>query len=159
MTRSLNVADPHRFFQFEADFVDSLRCIPMQVRLKLDTCGIKLKLPQWHQFTPEERQALAEMSCRSEAEIQAYREFLCHLVLEHTGTPATDLPVEADPAWLDTTTVPDSVEAHTQEHRVELTLEKWAILAPLERFVLIKLSRSSHENKNFGPALREFHLV
>jgi hypothetical protein len=26
------------FFQFEADFVESLCCIPMQVRLKLDTC-------------------------------------------------------------------------------------------------------------------------
>ncbi|HEY9298982.1 MAG TPA: nitrate reductase associated protein, partial [Phormidium sp.] len=27
-----------KFFQFEADFVNSLRCIPMQVRYKLDTC-------------------------------------------------------------------------------------------------------------------------
>ncbi len=33
-------------FQFEADFVASLRCIPIQVRYKLDTCGIKLKLVQ-----------------------------------------------------------------------------------------------------------------
>jgi hypothetical protein len=51
------------FFQFEADFVDSLRCIPMQVRMKLDTCGIKLKLTHWHQFTQQERQALVEMPC------------------------------------------------------------------------------------------------
>lgn len=35
------------FFAFESDFVDSLRCIPMVVRYKLDTCGIKLKLPEW----------------------------------------------------------------------------------------------------------------
>jgi len=39
--RVATIAD---FFQFEADFVDSLRCIPMQVRFKLATCGIKLKL-------------------------------------------------------------------------------------------------------------------
>lgn len=39
------------FFAFEADFVVSLGCIPMRVRYKLDTCGIKLKLPQWHQLT------------------------------------------------------------------------------------------------------------
>lgn len=159
MTRSLNVADPHHFFQFEADFVDSLRCIPMQVRLKLDTCGIKLKLPQWHQFTPEEREALAEMSGRSEAEIQAYREFLCQLVLAYTGTPATDLPVEAAPAWLDATAIPTSVQEKAQENQVVITLEQWRALAPLERFVLIKLSRSSHENKNFRPALKELELA
>jgi len=27
-------------YLFETNFVDSLRCIPMQVRFKLDTCGI-----------------------------------------------------------------------------------------------------------------------
>ncbi|NET53376.1 MAG: hypothetical protein F6K09_33390 [Merismopedia sp. SIO2A8] len=62
------------FFQFEADFVNSLRCIPMQVRFKLDTCGIKLKLIQWHNFNQQERQALVEMPCTTPAEIQAYRE-------------------------------------------------------------------------------------
>ncbi|MBD0342498.1 MAG: nitrate reductase associated protein, partial [Microcoleus sp. Co-bin12] len=36
------------FFEFEADFVEALRCIPMKVRLKLDTCGIKLKLQDWN---------------------------------------------------------------------------------------------------------------
>jgi len=40
------------FFEFEADFVDSLRCIPMHVRLKLDTC-IKLKLAQWNILVPQ----------------------------------------------------------------------------------------------------------
>jgi hypothetical protein len=48
------------FFEFEADFVEALRCIPMQVRLKLDTCGIKLKLQDWNHFNQAERQ----MSCR-----------------------------------------------------------------------------------------------
>ena len=48
------------FFKFEDDFVDSLRCIPMQVRFKLDNCGVKLKLSHWYQFTEQERQTLVE---------------------------------------------------------------------------------------------------
>ncbi len=148
-----------QFFQFEADFIASLRCIPMQVRLKLDTCGIKLKLPQWHQFSPKERQALVELPCTTESEIQAYRELLQRLVLEHAGIAATDLPVEANPAWIDTTTVPNSVQAAAQEIGVTITLNQWVVLTPEQRFALIKLSRSNHENENFLPAVKEFHLV
>jgi hypothetical protein len=37
--------------------------------------------------------------------------------------------------------------------------EQWAALSPLQRFALIKLSRSSHENSNFLPALKEFQLA
>ncbi len=39
------------------------------------------------------------------------------------------------------------------------TLEQWKKLTKIQRFVLTKLSRSNHENRNFIPALREFHLV
>jgi hypothetical protein len=64
------------FFEFEADFVDSLRCIPMQVRCKLDTCGIKLKLSDWSHLTQADREALVELPCSTETEIQAYRKYL-----------------------------------------------------------------------------------
>lgn len=148
-----------QFFQFEADFVDSLRCIPMQVRLKLDTCGIKLKLPQWHRFSPEERQALVDLPCTTESEIQAYRELLQRLVKERAGVAATDLPVETNPEWLNTSTVPTSIQQQAQEIGVTITLDQWAALTPEQRFALIKLSRSDHENENFLPAIKEFHLV
>jgi hypothetical protein len=147
------------YYQFEADFVDSLRCIPMQVRLKLDTCGIKLKLPQWHQFTQEQRQALVDLPCTTDEQIQAYREFLRQLVLTHTGKPATDLPIEENPAWLDAQTVPASVQEKAQEVGAIVTPGQWASLPPVQRFALIKLSRSGHENNNFLPALQEFQLV
>jgi hypothetical protein len=147
------------FFQFEADFVDSLRCIPMQVRMKLDTCGVKLKLTHWHQFTPQERQELVEKPCTTVEEIQTYREYIQNLVINHTGTPASDLPVEDNPAWMDATTIPPTVQEKVQELGVSLTSQHWASLTPDQRFALIKLSRPSHENKNFLPALKEFQLV
>lgn len=147
------------FFEFEADFVDSLRCIPMQVRFKLDTCGVKLKLFHWNHFTPIERQALVEKPCTTENEIQSYREFTQHLVQRHSGAPASDLPVESHPAWMDATTIPPSLDEKAQEIGVSLTLQQWTALTPLQRFTLIKLSRPSHENQNFLPAMQEFHLL
>ncbi|KYC42844.1 nitrate reductase associated protein [Scytonema hofmannii PCC 7110] len=147
------------FFEFEADFVESLRCIPMQVRLKLDTCGIKLKLNQWNQFSEKERLALVERPCNTEETIQEYREFLRQLVQQHTGESATDLPVEEAPLWLDEQNIPNSVTSKAQEFGIEMTPNQWSNLLPVQRFALIKLSRSSHENKNFLPALKEFHVV
>lgn len=146
------------FFQFEADFVESLRCIPMQVRYKLDTCGVKLKLSHWTQFSAAERQALVEKPCSNE-EIAAYREFLQQLVKQHTGVTAGELPIESHPAWLNDTAIPSDLQLKAQEIGVTITLQQWRSLTPLQRFALIKLSRPSHENKNFIPALQEFHLV
>ncbi|MDZ8109443.1 MAG: nitrate reductase associated protein [Nostoc sp. DedQUE12a] len=146
------------FFEFEADFVDSLRCIPMQVRCKLDTCGIKLKLSDWNQMTTAERQALVELPCTTETEIQSYREYIEQLILQRTGIAAAKLPIEAHPAWLDDT-IPSTVQEKAQEIGVVLTQQKWASLTPLQRFALIKLSRPGHENKNFSRAIAEFHLL
>lgn len=148
-----------QFFQFEADFVDSLRCIPMQVRYKLDTCGVKLKLPHWLQFTPAERHTLSDLSCTTESEIQSYRSFLRQLVQSHTGETPSDLPIDPLPAWMDETVVPESVQDKGKAVGVSITLEQWATLTPLQRFALIKLSRSQHENKNFLPALKEFQII
>jgi hypothetical protein len=147
------------YFKFEADFVDSLRCIPMQVRCKLDTCGIKLKLPDWNQMTTDERQALVELPCTTETEIQSYRDHIQQLIIRLTGIPAKTLPIEPHPAWLDSATVPASLQEKAQEIGVTLTKQHWAALTPLQRFALIKLSHSGHENKNFKTAIAEFHLL
>lgn len=147
------------FFQFEADFVDSLRCIPMQVRFKLDTCGIKLKLSHWTHFSPTECQVLVEQPCTTKTEIQAYREFLQQLVKKHSGAPADELPVESHPAWMDENIIPHSIKEKAEENGVTVTPQQWVTLTPLQRFALLKLSRSNHENKNFLPAMQEFHLL
>jgi hypothetical protein len=147
------------FFEFEADFVDSLRCIPMQVRCKLDTCGIKLKLSDWNHMTQTERENLVKLPCTTPSEIQAYREHLQQLILQHTGTPASELPIEPNPPWLDCTTVPASLQEKAQEIGITLTPQQWAELNPLQRFALIKLSRPGHESKNFPKAMAEFNLV
>lgn len=147
------------FFTFEADFVDSLHCIPMQVRLKLDTCGVKLKLNHWNQFSDQERQSLVALNCTTDKQAAAYKEYLQNLVLQKTGSVAKDLPVEANPPWLDSQTIPERIMTKAQEFDVTISQQQWAQLTPLQRFALWKLSRPSHENRNFYPALQEFQLA
>jgi hypothetical protein len=127
--------------------------------MKLDTCGVKLKLSHWMQLTQPERMVLVNMACTTAAEAKIYRDFLQKLITEKTGTPAAELAIETHPAWLDESKIPDSVVEKAKEFQTEISLEQWQKLEPSQRFALIKLSRPSHENLNFYPALKEFHLV
>jgi hypothetical protein len=147
------------YFQFEADFVESLRCIPMAVRCKLDTCGIKLKLNQWNEFTLGDRQGLVEKSCESPEEIQAYRTFLCDLIENRAKSEVKTLEIDPNPAWLNDDLIPESLVEKTQAANVALTPEQWRSLTPIQRFALIKLSRPGHESHNLLPALQEFGLI
>ncbi len=147
------------FFEFEREFTESLRCIPMVVRFKLDTCGVKLKLDHWNRFDRTARLQLVEMPCSTPAEARTYRDRLQEMVVAQTGSPAKDLPVEPAPPWLSEDAPDELVVAKAEAFGVELTRHQWAALSPLQRFALIKLSRPSHENRNFLPALREFQLL
>ncbi len=147
------------YFKFEDDFVTSLRCIPMSVRYKLDTCGIKLKLAHWNQFPQDVRLQLVEQPTTTSTEIQAYRTLLYNLAEQYTDIPLKDLPIDQNPAWMDETTIPETVQQKSEEMKVNISQLQWQKLTPLQRFALIKLSRPSHENHNFLPALKEFNLI
>jgi hypothetical protein len=148
-----------KFFNFEADFVDSLRCIPMIVRLKLDTCGVKLKLAEWNHFTQAECQQLVDLPCEEVGEIETYKEYVSRLIFGHTQQQASLLSIDPNPPWLNDREIPSSIETKASEVQTEISLAQWASLSPLQRFALIKLTRSQHENNNFVPALAEFGLV
>jgi hypothetical protein len=142
------------FFQFEADFVESLRCVPMQVRFKLDTCGVKIKLFHWHHFSYAQRQKLLDLACDRPAEISAYKEFLFTLIPKDSVSL-----INVDPVWEDSDRLPDEVLQQAASFDVRITIDQWASLSNLQRFALTKLSRSHHENQNFLPALQEFNLI
>lgn len=146
------------YFDFEQDFVGSLRCIPMKVRHSLDTCGVKLKLEHWNQFTAQERRSLVDWPCDTKAAAAAYRDRLQALITERCGAPAKTLEIPTSPAWQETSHIPAQVVDKFESQKVPLSLEQWAELEELQRFALIKLSRASHENSNFIPAVKEFGL-
>lgn len=153
------IARTSSYFQFETDFVDALQCIPMLVRMKLDNCGVKLKLLHWNQFSRAEKQKLVELPCSTEEQRRAYRQWLQKLIVAKTGAPAKELAVEPNPPWLNEADIPLEVQTKAREQDLTLSLAQWSNLTPAQRFALIKLSRPSHENKNFVPALREFGIL
>ncbi|MGC1306661.1 MAG: nitrate reductase associated protein [Phormidesmis sp.] len=146
------------YFEFEQDFVGSLRCIPMVVRHSLDSCGVKLKLEHWNKFTPADRQALVNWPCDTPAARETYRQHLQALITKRSGAPAKTLAVPAEPPWQNLSEIPAQVAEKFQAHQVPLSLHQWKGLSELQRFALIKLSRASHENSNFMPAIQEFGL-
>jgi hypothetical protein len=156
----MNILLEKIYFRFEEDFVeDNVRCIPMIVRFKLDSCGIKLKLAEWSKMTPKERESLAEMPCHTEEEINHYRNCLEELIFNRTGNEATTLPVVENPPWTNTEEMPYPLEEKLKEFNWNISIQQWQWLSELQRFTLLKLSYPGHENKNFPIAMREFRLL
>ena len=146
------------FFAFESDFVETLKCVPMVVRYKLDSCGVKLKLHEWAKFSVQQKQALAFMGCYTESEVLDYGQFVKKLVLEKFQYHAS-LLTEVNDSWNTLHQVPDEVQLKAEEWNCQpLTLKQWMNLDTLQRFALVKLSRSGHEGKNFPVALAEFNI-
>jgi len=153
------VNNPSTVFQFESDFAGALYCIPMSVRLKLDNVGVKVSLKQWNKLARDERDQLLIRPCDSPADCRAYHDYLVAAIEARTGDKASELAVTEHPEWLDASRIPLQVsEYFAAEGRSTLTVPQWAGLAPLQRYVLIKLTRPGHRNENFLPALREFGL-
>ena len=156
----METAEASVSFLFEEDFMeDNIRCIPMIVRFKLDACGIKLKLSEWSKFSAAERSFLTGYHLDTQEHIAAYRRYLQDLVFTCTKQEATDLPVEAFPEWAMVNQIPSCVAQRMMEYNRTLMLSQWAQLSDLQRFALIKLSRSGHEHKNFQKAIKEFGLT
>ncbi|WP_297762316.1 nitrate reductase associated protein [Thermosynechococcus sp.] len=148
------------FFDFEAEFASSLRCIPMIVRYKLDVCGVKLKLLHWLQLSHKQRQWLVVTPCDTPEDQANYRQQLRDWVTQNHGSPPSDLEMPQPYPWTITTKLPEIIQQQlTKVPHHSLTVEKWAALTPLQRFALLKLSQPGHENRNFWPALQEFGLV
>jgi hypothetical protein len=148
-----------QLFNFESDFVATLRCIPMAVRFKLDRVAIKLSLRQWSRLTRDDRQVLLLRPCDTPAEIDDYREVLADLVFQRAGEAAKPLAEPPTDIWTRTLTVPAEIGRFADAIGAQPPSNpQWAGLTILQRFVLAKLTRDNHDNVNFVPALREFGL-
>ena len=144
------------FFTFENDFVNTLKCVPMIVRYKLDSCGIKLRLAEWAKFSLEDKKALAYMPCYTAREVAKYGDYVKKIVRKHYSHEASTLTF-VDDSWNKIHEIPVEVQKKAAEWDCpEVTLKNWMNMDTLQRFALVKLSRSGHEGQNFPVALKEF---
>ena len=147
------------FFQFESDFVNTLKCVPMIVRYKLDSCSVKLKLHEWAKFSLTDKEILARMPCYTASEIEYYGNFVKLLVRQYFGYEASTL-ASVDDSWNHISHIPEEIQQKAAEWQCpEIKLKEWIGLDILQRFALVKLSRSGHEGRNFPIALKEFGIV
>jgi hypothetical protein len=141
------------FFKFEEDFaIDFIRCIPMIVRIKLDLCGVKLKLSQWCRFTHEQRFELSAFPILCNEDVEVFKDRLLQLIEDDD---VSFVAVNEHPDWAELDLVPQSL----QNHEYIVSGSDWSALSYMQRFALTKLAAQSHESKNLPAALKEFSII
>lgn len=159
VARALSSVDESGFglFGFERTFAETLDCMPMNMRRKLDLCGLKLPLENWRQLPQIVRETLLETSLDHPYRLKRIAPFLrrqaAKLEWPELATvfpeAASDHPIE----------IPPSVAARftATAHAVPSILE-WQTLSVLQRYALIKLS-TQQSGRNWCEALRGFGLT
>jgi hypothetical protein len=145
-----------RKFEFEADIYESLNCLPMAARRKLDALGIKVHLAQWEQFGRGERLMICHAPADTEEERSALRTFIEEVGIARTGSPAQVLPEAARQSAYPPAHPPLMLVQNARASGVELNGEAWAALDDDQRYALIKLGDGARPSHNLEPALREF---
>jgi hypothetical protein len=145
-----------RRFQFEADIYETLNCVPMAVRRKLDRVGLKVGLDQWQSLSRAERLAICYMPAFSHDEREALRAVLVAAAMARFGCVPKELPVaareEADPP----SSVPLLLAARSKDAGYDLEDEVWRSLDEDERYALLKLGNGKMVSHNLPKALAEF---
>ena len=84
-----------RRFKFEYEIYESLNCLPMAARRKLDALGVKLSLSQWEQLGRGERLMICHVPSAPDEERDALRTFIEEATIARTGLAPKTLPDEA----------------------------------------------------------------
>jgi hypothetical protein len=145
-----------RKFKFEAEIYESLNCLPMAARRKLDAVGIKLHLAQWEQLGRGERLMICHAPADSEEEQSALRTFIEEVALARTDSPAKILSDDARRSANPPDHPPQVLAQHACVAGVELDDKAWAALDDDQRYALIKLGGSERPSHNLELALQEF---
>jgi len=145
-----------RKFKFEAEIYESLNCLPMAARRKLDAVGIKLHLAQWEQLGRGERLMICHAPADSEEEQSALRTFIEEVALARTNSPAKILSDDARRSANPPDHPPQVLVQHVRAFGIELNDTAWAALNDDQRYALIKLGDSERPSHNLELALQEF---
>jgi len=144
-----------RKFKFEDEIYQSLSCLPMAARRKLDQLGLKIGFDQWQQLSRGERLMICHAPISTDDEVDALRLFVNEVMLAKCGAAPKGLPPEKLQGVNPPASVPPRLVESAHHSGVNLTQAAWAALDDDERYALIKLGveKESHKLK---AALEEF---
>jgi hypothetical protein len=145
-----------RRFQFEAEIYETLSCVPMAVRRKLDRLGIKIGLEQWQLLGRGERLMICHAPAALSDECEALGLFINEAVLSRSGSApkvlATNVRQSADPP----SEPPIRLMANASAASFALGKREWERLDDDQRYALIKLGDTDKPSHNLKAALLEF---
>jgi len=145
-----------RRFRFEADIYDSLNCVPMAARRKLDRIGLKVGLEQWQSLSRAEQLAICYMPANAPDECEALREVILTVVKARSRSEPRELSEEtrrtAEPPELP----PSLLAERSKALGFVLSEQVWRSLDQDERYVLMKLGNEKTASHNLSAALAEF---
>ena len=141
-------------FEFEDEFIDDLRCIPLCVRRKLDLIGLKLKLQHWQELSHNDKRKIVFWSDSIE-ELDALKSYLIDKTSYSRIGQAKEILISKDEPWLLSDKVPKSIDVEANKYKFQISQRIWSNLSELERFALYKLARPGHEHRNLIKAFKE----
>ena len=114
-----------RKFKFEDEMHESLQCVPMAVRRKLDRVGLKIGLEQWKSLDRGERLAICHLPVASAEECDGLSEFIREAMQRRFGVEPKVLTdaqrASADPP----ASPPDRVVKHARAQGFDLSAAVW----------------------------------
>lgn len=144
-----------RRFGFEDEMHQSLACVPMAVRRKLDRAGVKISLKQWQALAHHERAAVCHLPAGDDDERAALRDFLAGALTAREAGATKPLPA----AEISAADPPDEPPARLIDNAratgVTIGAGEWSRLDADERYALIKLGGGVERSHNFRAALKE----
>jgi hypothetical protein len=144
-----------RQFKFEDEIHQSLSCVPMAVRRKLDRVGVKISLAQWQELGRGTRLAICHLPVESDQECAVVRLFLREAVQDRCGAAPKELPEEARRAAEPPASPPPILVQRAHAAGVALGAREWARLDADERYALVKLGGGIEPSHNLVDGLRE----
>ena len=144
-----------RQFDFEAEIYESLSCLPMTARRKLDRLGLKISLEQWQKFSRAERLMICHAPASTSEECEVLSLFIQEVAVARSGSQARPLSDESRHEAEPVSEPPPALVANANTLGVALTNREWGRLDDDERYALIKLGGVTRPSHNFRAALRE----
>ncbi len=145
-----------RKFKFEDEMHESLQCVPMAVRRKLDRVGLKIGLAQWKTLDRGERLAICHIPADSGEECDALAYFIRETMMRRFGVEPKQLSDSARASAEPPVTPPNQLVAHARALGFDLSGPIWTCLDADERFALMKMGDLAAPSHNLAAALKEF---
>jgi len=147
-----------RKFKFEDEMHESLQCVPMAVRRKLDRVGLKIGLQQWKSLDRGERLAICHFPFDSAEECDALGVFIREAMERRLGVEPKCLTDAQRASAEPPVSPPARAVVHARTAGFDLNATTWSRLDGDERFALLKMGDAETPSHNLGAALKEFNV-